>query len=161
MGIFGVGGFAIGDSSTRTNSDVDQSIDRSFGRVRASALLEPKRDIGVPAPRQVIRGPSLNVIAGEIRDVITGGLVTARTMSALIELRRQDGAAIVGKAISIETDGAPWAFTTAGAETTNASGQLAITLRRDFLGATPDLSPKDVVLSARLGLVSNSTTLSF
>jgi hypothetical protein len=161
FGIIGVGAIGTSSSSTTSSSDIDQSFDRSFGHVRASALLEPKRDIGVPAPRQVIRGPSLNVIAGEIRDVLTAGVLTARTMSALLELRKQDGTPISGKSISIETDGAPWTFTTPGSETTDAQGQVAITLRRDFVGATPDTSAKDVVLSARLGLVSNSTTLTF
>ncbi len=161
FGIIGVGGMAFSDSSSSSTSNVDQSFDRSFGHVRASALLEPKRDIGVPAPRQVVRGPSLNVIAGEIVDVLAGGVLSARTMSALLELRRQDGTPITGKSISIETEGAPWAFSTAGAETTDANGQVAITMRRDFIGATPDTSPKDVVLSARLGLVSNSATLTF
>jgi hypothetical protein len=161
FGVIGVGGIADSISSSNSSSDINQSFDRSFGHVRASALLEPKRDIGVPPPRQVVRGPSLSVIAGEIKDVITTGVLTARTMSALLELRKQDGTPIAGKSISIETDGAPWSFTTPGAETTNAAGQVALTLRRDFLGATSDTTPKDVVLSARLGLVSNSTTLTF
>ncbi len=147
--------------STTVTSDVDTSADVSMGHVRASALLQPRRDIGVPAPRQVVRGPNLNVVAGEIKDVIVSGKLVARTMSALLELNKRDGTAIADKAISIETDGAPWSFSTPGAEKTDASGQVAITLRRDFLGDTPDTSPKDVVLSARLGLVSNSTTLTF
>lgn len=161
FGVIGVGGIGSSRNSTSSASDVDQSFDRSFGQVRASALLEPKRDIGVPAPRQVVRGPSLNVVSGAIVDVLTAGALTARTMSALLELRRQDGTPINGKAISIETEGAPWAFSTPGAETTDANGQVAITMRRDFIGATPDTAPKDVVLSARLGLVSNSATLTF
>lgn len=159
--IFGFGYTSMNYGSTDTSSNIDTSADRSFGHVRASALLQPKRDIGVPPPRQVIRGPSLNVVAGEIVDVITGGKVVARTMSALLELRKQDGTPIAGKSLSIETDGAPWNFSVAGVETTDAAGQVAITLRRDFLGDAPDIAPKDVVLSARLGLVSNSTTLTF
>jgi hypothetical protein len=163
----GILGFLLGprpsgtSASSSTSSSFDSSSDRSFGQIRASALLEPKRDIGVPPPRQVIRGPSLNVVAGEISDVNDGGKLVARTMSALLELHKQDGTPIEGKSISIETDGAPWSYTVVGAETTDASGQVAITLRRDFLGAAPDTDPKDVILSARLGLVSNSTTLTF
>lgn len=159
--VLGVGSTSVSYGSTTTKGDVDSSSDRSFGHVRASALLQPKRDIGVPPPRQVIRGPSLNVVAGEIVDVITGGKLVARTMSALLELRKQDGTPIAGKSLSIETDGAPWNFSVAGAETTDVAGQVAITLRRDFLGDAPDIAPKDVVLSARLGLVANSTTLTF
>jgi hypothetical protein len=162
LGIFfGVGFVGGSNSSTKSSSDIDTSSDRSFGHVRASALLQPKRDIGVPAPRQVVRGPSLNILAGEIQDVLTGGNITARTMSALIELRKQDSSPIAGKAISIETDGVPWSFSTPGAETTDAQGQVAITLRREFIGEAPDTSPKDVIVSARLGLVSNNTTLTF
>ena len=159
--IFGLGYYSTSWSDTKTQGDVDTSSDASFGHVRASALLQPKRDIGVPAPRQVMRGPSLSVLAGEIKDEISAGKLTGRTMSALVELRKQDGTAIQGKAISIETDGAAWSFTTAGEDTTDASGQVSITLRRDFLGDAPDTTPKDVVLSARLGLVTNSTTLTF
>lgn len=157
----GAGSTSSSFSSRKTTTDIDTSADRSYGHVRASALLQPKRDIGVPAPRQVVRGPSLNVIAGEIVDITASGTLVARTMSALLELRKQDGTPISGKAISIETEGAPWSFSTPGAETTDAAGQVAITLRREFVGEEPDTSPVDVVLSARLGLVSNSTTLTF
>jgi hypothetical protein len=159
--VLGSGARGKSSQTTTVSSDVDTSSDVSLGHVRASALLQPRRDIGVPAPRQVVRGPSLNVVAGEIKDVVVSGKLVARTMSALLELRKRDGTAIADKAISIETDGAPWSFSTPGAEKTNAGGQVAITLRRDFLGDTPDTAPKDVVLSARLGLVSNSTTLTF
>jgi hypothetical protein len=159
--IFGLGYVSSSQSSAKSSSDVDTSSDASFGHIRASALLQPKRDVGVPKPRQVVRGPSLNVIAGEIQDEINGGNLTGRTMSALIELRKQDGTPIADKAISIETDGAPWSFTDPAQDTTDAQGQVAITLRRDFLGQAPDTSPKDVIVSVRLGLVSNSTTLTF
>lgn len=162
LGIVLGSGVRGGSSRTTTvSSDVDTSSDVSLGHVRASALLQPRRDIGVPAPRQVVRGPNLSVVAGEIKDVIVGGKLEARTQSALLALSKRDGTAIADKVISIETDGAPWEFANAGAEKTDASGEVAITLRRDFLGDAPDTSPKDVVLTARIGLVSNSTTLTF
>jgi hypothetical protein len=154
FGIMGSSGGGTVSTTTGTSSTVNSSFDRSFGQIRASALLEPKTDIGVPPPRQVIRGPSLNVVAGEIGDVTdSGGKLIGRTMSALLELNKPDGTPIQGKSISIETDTTPWSFSVAGAETTDASGQVAITLRRDFLGDNPDTAPKDVILSARLGLV--------
>jgi hypothetical protein len=159
--ILGPGGMNFNRSTTDTSANVDTSSDTSFGNIRASALLEPKRDIGVPPPRQVIRGPSLGVVAGDIQDVRVGTDVVARTMSVLLQLRRADGSGIAGKAISIDTDGAPWSFSVATQTVTNSSGDLGLTLRRDFVGDTPDLTPKDVVLTARLGLVSNSETLTF
>ncbi len=168
----GAFGFIFGankvDTQTNTSTvtvGATTTQERSFGHVRASALLQPKRDIGVPPPRQVVRGPSLNVVAGEIKDVMDGEVLQARTMAVLIELRRADGSAIAGKAIAIDTDGAPWSYTDDTAMLTDAQGRLALTLRRDFLaavaGAAPDTAPKDVILSARLGLVSNSSSLSF
>ena len=157
----GPGALTINSGSTRTTSDVDTSQDTSFGTIRASALLEPKRDIGVPAPRQVVRGPSLGVVAGDIQDVLTGTTLSGRTMSVLLQLRRNDGSAIVNKAIAIDSEGAPWSFTTPTQTTTDTAGDLRITLKRDFVGDTPDTTPADVVLTARLGLVSNSETLTF
>ncbi len=50
--IFGFGYTSMNYGSTNTSSNIDTSADRSFGHVRASALLQPKRDIGVPPPRQ-------------------------------------------------------------------------------------------------------------
>jgi hypothetical protein len=168
----GAFGFIFGankvDTQTNTvtaTAGATTTQERSFGHVRASALLQPKRDIGVPPPRQVVRGPSLNVVAGEIKDVLAGTVLQARTMAVLIELRRADGSAIADKAIAIDTDGAPWSYADEAATVTDSHGRLAITLRRDFLaGAAPaaaDTGPKDVILSARLGLVSNSSSLSF
>ena len=164
----GLFGLLFGSNKTNTQSNSSSvivgssvKVESSFGHVRASALLQPKLDIGVPAPRQVVRGPSLNVVAGEIKDIAVDGKLQSRTLAALLELRRADGSAIAGKAISIDTDGAPWSFSTTGAELTDAAGRVAITLRRDFLGKEADIAPKDVVLTARLGLVSNSSSLSF
>jgi len=158
----GPGGLISNSGSSSSSSDVDTTRDTSFGRIRASALLEPRTDVGVPKPRQVVRGPSLAIIAGAITDVTTGGVLVGRTMSALIELRKNDGTAIQGKAISIETDGAAWSLTPTGATgTTDPNGQVTILMRRDFLSPTADTAPINVVVSARLGLVSNSTTLTF
>lgn len=157
----GPGGLGGGSTTTDTSSDVDTSRDTSYGRIRASALLTPKRDIGVPAPRQVVRGPSITLIQGEIKDVMTGAKLTGRTMSVLLELRKMDGQAIQGKTLAIETDGVAWSFTAPDKEETDANGQVAIVLQREFLTDEDDRSPINVVVSARLGFVSSSTTVVF
>jgi hypothetical protein len=157
-------GFQTTDTSQNTNSD------RAFavGRARMYAQLNPRSDVGVPKPTHVVRGPSLALVQGEVKDVPGGGApLTGRTMSMMIQLRRTDGSPISGKAISISTDGVPFSFT--GASTTDATGNVAIQLQRTFLpvppgsppGTTVDTSPKDVVVTARLGLVSNSITVTF
>ena len=166
--IFGGGqtgtGFQSTDTTTSSNSDTATAV----GRARMYAQLNPRTDVGVPKPTHVVRGPSLGIVQGEIKDVPGGGApITGRTMSLLIQLRKTDGTPISGKAISIETDGTPWSFT--GASTTGADGNVAIELDRTFLpvppgappGTTVDTSAQDVVVTVRLGLVSNSSTVTF
>lgn len=161
---FGSGRFSL--SSTRTDVTVETTSDTSFGLVRMNALLEPRRDVGIPKPTQVIQGPSLTIIQGEIVNDPPTGIPTSRTMSLLLEYRRRDGTPIPGKAISIETNGVAWNFDSDPAET-DADGHLALTLTRTFLAAEgegaelPDTSPQDFVISARIGLVQNSTTVRF
>jgi len=161
---FGSGKFSLG--VTRTDVTVETSSDTSYGLVRMNALLEPRRDIGVPKPTQVIQGPSLAIVQGEIVNDPPTGIPTTRTMSLLIEYRRRDGTAIPGKSISIETNGVAWNYET-DPPVTDADGHLALTLTRTFLAAEgegaepPDTSAQEFVISARIGLVQNSTTVRF
>lgn len=161
---FGSGRFSLG--TTRTDLEIETSSDTSFGLVRMNALLEPRRDVGIPKPTQVIQGPSLTIIQGEIINDPATGVPASRTMSLLIEYRRRDGTPIAGKSISIETNGVAWNFDTDPA-VTDADGHLALTLNRQFIAATgegaepPDTSAQDFIITARIGLVQNNTTVRF
>lgn len=162
--VFGSGRFSL--STTRTDVEFEASNDTSFGLMRMNALLEPRRDVSIPKPTQVIQGPSLSIIQGEIVNDPPTGTPTTRTMSLLIEYRRRDGTPIQGKTMSIETNGVAWTFDVDPAET-DADGQLPLTLTRTFVqseeeGAEPvDTSALEFVVSARIGLVQNSTTVRF
>lgn len=144
-------------STTETNTNSDSDL--SFGNVRMNALLQPRRDVGVPPPTQVIQGPRLAIIHGSVTDVRDGTVLTARTMDVLIQYHRRDGTPIAGKPISVETPGIAWSFT--GAQTTDASGNLQIQLRREFIDEDADTTQKDFVVTARIGIVQNSTTVTF
>lgn len=152
--ILGPGALTGSSSSTTTESTFEVATDVSFGRIRASALLEPRDDVSIPKPNQAVRGPRLALISGEIQDVTDG-----RTMSMLVQYNRRDGTPIAGKAISIETDGLPWSYV--GTGTTDATGRVEILLRRDFVDEDVDTSPSSFVISARIGLVQNSVTVTF
>src|SRR6185369_86574 len=141
------------DTNTASDSDI------SFGTVRMNALLQPRRDVTVPPPTQVIQGPRLALIHGSVADVLSGAVLTARTMDVLIQYHRRDGTPIAGKSISVETPGVSWSFT--GAQTTDASGNLQIQLRREFLDEDADTTQRDFVVTARIGIVQNSTTVTF
>lgn len=155
----GPGMFHTGSLSSTTTRTAEVSTDVSLGRIRASALLEPRDDVGIPKPNQVIRGPRLALIQGEIADEMDGDTLAGRTMSMLLQFTRRDGTAITGKALSIETSGVPWRHL--GTGVTDASGQIQIELRRDFLDEDADTTPANFIITARIGLVSNSVTVTF
>jgi vacuolar-type H+-ATPase subunit F/Vma7 len=166
---FGLRGSGSSTSqSTRLSTQAEQNS--AIGQVRMFAQIAPRTDVGVPKPTQVIVGPSLSIVEKEITDTVATDGTPIRTMAVLIQLRDKTGQPIGGKAISIETDGTPWSFTPATASTTGTSGtdagNVSILLTRSFpapaTDAPPlDLSPKQVALSVRLGLVSNGVTVTF
>lgn len=160
----GVSGFYSGGDKTVTESAATRSTDLSLGQVRMSALLVPRRDVGVPKPRQVIQGPRLAIIPGamaEVRDA--AGVLTGRTLSLIIQYSKREGPPIAGKDIAIETEGVPWSFVAippaVDPTKTDAQGQIQIRLERQFLDPSGDTTPVDVVVTARKGLVTDSTTV--
>ncbi len=159
--IFGLGYNQFNYSSDRIHRETTTDTDLSYGRVRMNALLEPRDDVGIPKPNQVIRGPRLTLIQGEILDVLDGADLTGRTMSLLIQYNRRNGSAIPGKAVSVETNGLPWSYADGPAAVTDANGQVEIQLRRDFIDEDAETTPADFIVTARVGLVSNSITVTF
>lgn len=159
--VFGVGYMGAQSSSTTTDISSEVTRDSSFGQMRMNALLEPREDVTIPKPNQVIRGPRLTLIQGAIEDVIDGGTLVGRTMSMLIQYNRRNGDPIANKAISVETNGVSWSYASGPTAVTDGDGQVEITLRRDFLGEEPDVSPLEFIVSARIGLVQNSVGVTF
>lgn len=163
----GLLGFVLGpprlttgrNTSSSSSSGVVNSSDTAVGAMRMNALLRPRRDVGVPKPNQAIQGPRLALIEGEILDI--AGPPAARTASVLLEYRRRDGSPIVGKALSIDTQGVPWRFADPANTVTDADGRVEIELRREFLDPQADRSPIDVIVEARIGLVSSNVTVTF
>jgi len=170
------GGFTSGSQSSSLSTQTDQVT--AVGQVRMFAQISPRNDIGVPKPTQVVTGPSLSIIAGEIKDTDANNQplkdsdgTPFRTLSVLIQLRNKSGQPIGGKSLSIETDGAPWSYspptaTTTGATSGQDAGNVTILLKRSFplppAGAPPlDTSAQPFIVTARLGLISNSVTVTF
>lgn len=169
-GASGQGGFLVilgGGRTTRSSTSIDQTTttdqttDVSFGRIRMNAMLQPRRDVSVPKPAQVIQGPRLAIVQGEISDVLEEGVLVARTMSLLIEYHRRNGQAIADKAISIESPGVVWEYAEGSTGRTDAEGRLQLVLRRDFLDEEADRTPLDFIISGRVGMVQATTTVTF
>jgi hypothetical protein len=156
--IFLGGGYTnIQYDSTQVTTDASVSVDSSVGLIRMTAVLEPRHDIGVPKPRQAIQGPLLSIDAGPITDNGT----TSRDMIAILSYVHPDASPIANAVLSVSTSGVPWTFANAAQTVTDANGRLSVKLTRTFVDASVDRTPIDVVVSARIGLVNTSTTLTF
>jgi len=159
--IFGGGATTVHGNTTSTNSSSTITRDSSVGQVRMYSELVPRHDIGVPKPRQAVQGPRLAIFAGAITDIpAAGGNPAQRTMEVTIEYFRRDSTPIQGKLISVESSGVPFEYD-GGINTTDADGKVTILLRRTFIDATADTSPAEFIVSARIGIVSNDTTVLF
>ncbi len=162
--IFGLGYNNFQYDNNQVNINTTNSVESSVGLLRMTAVLEPRHDVGVPKPRTAIQGPSLDIAAGPIVDHAAAGTTPAtRTMDAVITLLRADASPIDSGVVSITTDGTPWTFTDSSpsGRITDINGQVGVTLTRTFLDPTVDTSPVPVIVTARVGIVSASATLTF
>jgi hypothetical protein len=141
-----------------------------------NALLEPRADIGVPKPTQVIRGPRLIVTLGADKTVTDPNdptVLLARTMDVLVEYQKREINTVTSahdpipnKLISIEVPGLAWLYldttgqpATILPQATDPKGMLRIRLRREFLDKDVDTTRKDFVFTARIGILRNATTV--
>ena len=148
-------------SASGSSYEVDQGSvstrDTSLGRLRMNARLQPRKDVTVPKPTQVIQGPHIIVMQGPKHDVPGEGFISGRTMNVSIQYMKKNGDPIVGKILNIETDGLLWDYT--GASTTDENGMVEIQLSRTFPDAEADTTQVNFVLSVRKGMVANDTTV--
>jgi hypothetical protein len=146
-------------TTTTTTVDTTTETDASYGLMRLNALLKPRTDTGIPKPRQVIVGPSIRFTRQPTTTVTSDG-TTTRSVAVRIGYFRPDGSAIEGKSLSIDAAGLEWDFEDndgSDSAVTDANGVVNVTVRRTL---DADTTPKDVLLSARIGLVRNDLAIS-
>ncbi len=136
-------------------------VQSSVGLIRMNAILDPRHDIGVPRPRQVTVGPSLQIDTGPVAQLGPANQPTGRTIEVVITYTRSDGKGIPDRELSIDAPGAAWSYKDPAKTTTGDDGSITVLLQRTFVGEKPDTSPIDVVVSVRKGLVSASATVTF
>lgn len=176
------GGSASGSVSTNVHTTSDRDV--SIGRMRMNARIAPT-GLTVPKPLQIVRGPSLSVIEGAItRNNGANNKPASVTMSLTIHLAKRDGTPINGQPLSIDTGGTLWDYNPADVTTdpnhpndkvmpktgdgSAGAGNVRIILTRvyeqplpDDPNQDPDTTPQPVIVTARLGLITNSTTVTF
>lgn len=163
--VFGVGYNNFQWDDTQTHVDTNFRVESSVGLLRMNAVLEPRHDVGVPKPRQAIVGPRLAIDTGPIADV--GTPATSRTAEVVVTYRNADGDPLPNKPLALDAQGVAWAYK--AGSTTNAQGEVVtdsngvvtIVLTRQFVGDAPDRTPVPIIVSARKGLVGESSTVTF
>lgn len=157
--------------------------DYACGNIRLNARLVPKTDVGVPKPRQIVRGPKLNFVHLDPDDnPKPPALPQTRTVDVTIRYTQHDGSTPIGgpdeatgKLVSIESDGLTWKYLdnankgNGDIHRTDKAGEVKIQLIRTFVDNTDDpenpiladRSPIDVMVTARVGMVRNTTVVRF
>jgi hypothetical protein len=156
--LFGSARASFQASTSTSTTTVDETSDVSIGIMRLNALLTPRKDTGIPKPRQIVEGPSLRIVRGPLDPVGAPDAngVRTRDQHLTIEYRNAEGEPIAGKKISVNTDGVSWAFDGGVAAVTDAQGEVALTLTRLIPDGADPNTPVDVVVSARIGLVQDT-----
>ena len=173
--------YAYGSQSTtssQTGTASQQQYD--YGTIRMNAEMTPRTDIGVPKPNHVIRGPSVLLVAQNVRQVPTTVTPDAplQERSSIIHLtfRRRptaakpEGELIPGAGFTIEASGLTWEYcdaagtvdeseTSALRTTHEETGDLYFVVRRRFEPGA-DTAPRSFVVTARRGLLQTSIAVS-
>jgi hypothetical protein len=160
--LFGSARASFQASGSRTTVTAEETSDVSVGIMRLNALLTPRKDTGIPKPRQIVEGPSLRIVRGPLDPVSAPAAdgVRTRAQHLTIEYRNAEGEPITGKKISVDTDGVSWTFDDGVDAETDAEGEVALTLTRLIPDGGDPNTPLDVVVSARIGLVQDTLSVS-
>lgn len=169
---YGLTGFgASGGTNLDIKSDSDNqyrsnSEDKAAGKLHMEATLEPRRDIQLPKPFLVQKGPKLRLTAQPAQgyDAATPPVATSdvtkivkREVTVEAYLTKQDGAALAGD-LDVVCDG-PVAIDAGSGKTDATTGKLTIKIIRT--GMTPESNvPISTVVRASMGLVSASVAIS-
>lgn len=156
-------GGASTDSSRSSfgTSRTDFEADFATGQVRLDAQLSPRRTTKFPVPAEVTIGPSIYFAQGTITETKSQGIVTQRAMELTITVRKASGDVNPNVPLEIDADAFRLSFATGGGfngSTTNAQGQVKVTLSRDIPNVR-FLRPTGQRVTARLGQVSNSVVV--
>lgn len=135
LGILGIGVMSVKSNSTFRKEESDFESNWAEGRVMMDALLQPRTVEGFDPPAEVTIGPQIFMALGSVQETLSSGVVTARSTTVVITVRKADGS--VNPSVAIDVDPGPFnlSFSTTGGftgNTTNAGGQCSITLTRSI-----------------------------
>ncbi len=135
FGILGVGYYATSNSFRDINSQSHREAQWSQGTVQLDATLAPRRTTKFPVPARVSIGPQIFVSQGSVVETLDSGTLTARSVDVLVNVRKASGAPNPSKTLELDAAGLLPSFSSAApftGSTTNADGQVKVTLRRSI-----------------------------
>lgn len=135
LGFLGIGVLSIRENSTFRKEESDFEANWAEGRVVMDALLQPRTVDGFDPPAEVTIGPQIFMALGSVQETLSSGVVTARSTTVVITVRKADGS--VNPSVAIDVDAGPFnlSFSTTGGftgNTTNAAGQCSVELSRSI-----------------------------
>lgn len=167
-----IGGFGIsGGTNLDVHTDNDathksNSEDRAAGKLHMEATLEPRRDIQLPKPFLVQKGPKLRLTAQPAQgfDAATPPVATSdvtkivrREVTVVAHLTKQDGTELAGD-LDVVCDG-PVSIDAGTGRTDATTGDLTIKIVRTGMTGESN-NPISTVVRASMGLVSASVAIS-
>lgn len=158
-----LGWFSTYESEKRSSrsGSTDRESDWANGQVRLDAELGPRQTEKFSAPASVTIGPSLYFSQGSVTETMTDGAVSARSIDLIIKARKANGSANPSVPIELDADRFRYSFVSGDGydgSTTNAQGEVKVTLTRDIPNAR-FLRQGKAVISAKLGQIEKNTTI--
>jgi hypothetical protein len=147
-GFLGWTDYSTETKDTSFSSNTTTEVAWQSGNVAVDAILGPRRTGKFPVPDSVQIGPQIFVSQGatvETKD--GGGNVTARAVNLTITVRKADGSPNPGKNIVLNAGGLLPAFTGASGSTTDANGNVQVTLTRTLFPGFTSARPFTVSIS--------------
>ena len=168
FGGFGAsGGTNLNVTSDGHEENTSDASDKAAGKLHMEATIEP-REIPIPQPFVVQKGPRLRLVPGERRDLKADGTpattpadVKMRELTITAYLVKADGAPLAGT-LQVTCDAAfPFTVATTNSKAnTTAEDTGILTIKVTRTGLTPEtLGLQNTTVRASMGLVTASTDI--
>jgi hypothetical protein len=162
-GLFGLGATAKGGASfgsSSTGVDSSLSTDLAAGKLHMEATLEPRKDVELPQPFIVQKGPRMQLLVGARESIFQDNDATKPVIGSQVKLtavlQKTDGSPMeAGKALSVNISDTSLQYDLSPSGQTDGNGKMTITVKRQGASFDPTTSVGAVV-RVSFGLVAAS-----
>jgi hypothetical protein len=159
-GFGGKTSFGMGYGSSSTGTDASASTDIAAGKLHMEATLEPRRDVDLPRPFILQKGPRMQLLVGaresinQDNDPTKPVIGTKVTLTAV--LQKTDGSPMeAGKALSAAISEPTLNYDMNPSGQTDSNGKMTLVIKREGAAYDPT-TPVRAMVRVSFGLVSAS-----